>query len=403
MDKYEKIQWKILDALWVGLTVLLVISVPAFGASPGMTGEAETVETVESAYTAVDGNRISKERLEDGIVEYEELGSLIHYGNLSIQEMIDSMERTRQEYQEIRDYFRTERASANAKKKEAKEDHDMESYGEYASLEAVYSSAAKSYNERIRKLDRYAANKNRLSLEKQLTNAAQNLMLSWQSIKLQREYMEKMAELYQAVYENTKLGQSAGLATERDVTAAYQEWKDLEVSLSGIEDSEDAVCQNLYLLLGTDDGVSLANIPPVDTEQLSEINLEADIQKTIGNNGDLIAERDTKSAGTSSVNKKLRTLDELEEKVRIKMEQLYEEVNQKKQAYNAAKTGLDGADIQWKNTQSQYAMGMLSYVEYLQKQLQYVQKKMAFASADLALLQALENYHWAVKGIVTLD
>lgn len=46
MDKYEKIQWKILDALWVGLTVLLVISVPAFGASPGMTGEAETVETV---------------------------------------------------------------------------------------------------------------------------------------------------------------------------------------------------------------------------------------------------------------------------------------------------------------------------------------------------------------------
>ena len=70
MDKYEKIQWKILDALWVGLTVLLVISVPAFGASPGMTGEAETVETVESAYTAVDGNRISKERLEDGIVEY---------------------------------------------------------------------------------------------------------------------------------------------------------------------------------------------------------------------------------------------------------------------------------------------------------------------------------------------
>ena len=260
MGKNKKNGWKAMGVLWSGLAVLLVMSLPAFGASPGMSGEAETESTDEPAYTAVDGNRISKERPEDGIVEYEELGSLIHYGNLSIQEMTDSTERTRQEYQEIRDYLRAERASASAEKRRAKEDNDGESYREYASLEAVYSSAAKSYNERIKKLDRYAANKNRLSMEKQLTSAA----------------------------------------------------------------------QSLDLLLGADDTESLADIPPTDTNRLSEMNLEADIQKAIGNNGDLIAERAAKSAGTSSVNKKLRTLDELEEKVRIKMEQLYEEVNQKK-------------------------------------------------------------------------
>ncbi len=398
MGKNKKTRWKTIGVLWAGLAVLLVMSVPAFGASPGMSGEAETEGTDESTYTAVDGNRISKEGLEDGIVEYEELGSLIHYGNLSIQEMTDSTERTRQEYQEIRDYLRTKRASASAEKKEAKEENDMESYGEYASLEAVYSSAAKSYNERIKKLDRYAANKNRLSMEKQLTSAAQSLMISWQSMKLQREYTEKTAEWYQAVYENTRTRQSAGLATERDVWAAYQDWKDMELSLSEIEASGDSIRQSLYLLLGADDTVSLADIPPVDTKRLSEMDLEADMQKAMGNNGDLIAERDTKSAGTSSVNKKLRTLDELEEQVRMKMEQLYEEVNQKKQAYDAAKTGLDGAELQWTNTQNQYRMGMLSNTEYLEKQLQYMQKKMTFDSADLALLQALENYHWAVEG-----
>ncbi len=333
MGKNKKNGWKAIGVLWSGLAVLLVMSLPAFGASPGMSGEAETESTDESTYTAVDGNRISKERLEDGIVEYEELGSLIHYGNLSIQEMTDSTERTRQEYQEIRDYLRAERASASAEKRRAKEDNDGESYREYASLEAVYSSAAKSYNERIKKLDRYAANKNRLSMEKQLTSAA----------------------------------------------------------------------QSLDLLLGADDTESLADIPPTDTNRLSEMNLEADIQKAIGNNGDLIAERAAKSAGTSSVNKKLRTLDELEEKVRIKMEQLYEEVNQKKQAYDAAKTGLDGAEILWSNIQNQYRMGMLSDAEYLEKQLPYMQKKMAFDSADLALFQALENYHWAVEGIVVFD
>ncbi len=172
----------------------------------------------------------------------------------------------------------------------------------------------------------------------------------------------------------------------------------MELSLSEIEASGDSIRQSLYLLLGADDTVSLADIPPVDTKRLSEMDLEADMQKAMGNNGDLIAERDTKSAGTSSVNKKLRTLDELEEQVRMKMEQLYEEVNQKKQAYDAAKTGLDGAELQWTNTQNQYRMGMLSNTEYLEKQLQYMQKKMTFDSADLALLQALENYHWAVEG-----
>lgn len=212
-----------------------------------------------------------------------------------------------------------------------------------------------------------------------------------------------MAEWYQSVYENTRMRQSAGLAAERNVSAAYQNWKDMEISLSEIEANGDSIRQSLDLLLGADDTESLADIPPTDTNRLSEMNLEADIQKAIGNNGDLIAERAAKSAGTSSVNKKLRTLDELEEKVRIKMEQLYEEVNQKKQAYDAAKTGLDGAEIQWSNTQNQYRMGMLSDAEYLEKQLPYMQKKMAFDSADLALFQALENYHWAVEGIVVFD
>lgn len=120
MGKNKKNGWKAIGVLWSGLAVLLVMSVPVFGTSPGMSGEAETESTDEPAYTAVDGNRISKEQLEDGIVEYEELGSLIHYGNLSIQEMTDSTERTRQEFQEIRDYLRAERASASAEKGEQK-------------------------------------------------------------------------------------------------------------------------------------------------------------------------------------------------------------------------------------------------------------------------------------------
>lgn len=109
----------------------------------------------------------------------EELGSLIHRGNQNVQEMIRNTERTEQNYQEIRDYLRTEKAGANRDKKEAKDDGDMEGYAEFSMLEEIYSSAAKSYNDMIKKLNSTSSNQNRLQLEKQLTSAAQSLMISY--------------------------------------------------------------------------------------------------------------------------------------------------------------------------------------------------------------------------------
>ena len=48
---------------------------------PGsMTAWAE-----EELYQAVDGNQIAEERLRDQTVEYEELGSLIHANNVTVQ------------------------------------------------------------------------------------------------------------------------------------------------------------------------------------------------------------------------------------------------------------------------------------------------------------------------------
>lgn len=402
MWKRKKIPWRMMK----NVRAVLAAFTAVFFLACGKTVPVYASSPEEAEYIAADGNRISKERLQDGVVEYDELGSLIHYGNLSIQQMTEQTERRKQEYQEIRDSLKIERDSANGEKKRAKEKKDMESYAEYAALEAIYSASVKSYNEMIKKLDRYAANKNRLSVEKQLTNAAQSLMLSWQSLELQRESLEAVREFYKATWENTKLQYTAGLATESDVSAAEQNWKDAEISLTAIENQKTSISQNLCLLLGIEDEVCLEKIPPISEETLAEIaetDLEADIQKAIGNNTDIISERDSKSAGTASVNKKLRTLEELEEKVRITMVQLYEEVNQKKLAYDAAVTGLEGAEMQWETAQSQYALGMLSHEEYLGQQMQYMQKKTSFASADLALFQALETYRWGVRGIMNLD
>ena len=128
---------------------------------PGsMTAWAE-----EELYQAVDGNQIAEERLRDQTVEYEELGSLIHANNVTVQNAASGVENSRKTYTEDLEYLRSEKASARWNKDEAKDEGDMVSYAEYASYEAVYKSSIKSYNKMLDRLDQNSTNKSRGMLE----------------------------------------------------------------------------------------------------------------------------------------------------------------------------------------------------------------------------------------------
>lgn len=384
--------------------LLLVPSQTVFAESAVIEGETEPA--IEETYTAVDGNRISDERLRDRSIEYEELGSLIHANNLSIQEMVKDTEDNRKTYTEIREYLKSEKASAKMNKEKAEDEGDMDSYAEYASIEAVYQSAVKSYNQSLKKLNKYSSNKTRLSQEKQLTASAQSLMISWHSLEQQKEYLDTMTDLYRQLYEDTKLKQTADMAAEQEVSEAYNSWMEMELSRNMIEDNEAAICQNLFLILGLDqsENMELQEISPVDVTRMDSLNLETDTSRAISNNADVISVRSDSSDGSSSgVANKMRNLEELEEKVKIKMEQLYARIQQAKISYEAARDGYAGAKQKWDTANQKQSLGMLSNAEYLQEKIAYVQKKNDYQAADLAFFQALENYDWAVKGIVALD
>lgn len=384
--------------------LLLVPSQTVFAESAVIEGETEP--TIEETYMAVDGNQISDERLRDRSIEYEELGSLIHVNNLSIQEMVKDTEDNRKTYTEIREYLKSEKASAKMNKEKAEDEGDMDSYAEYASIEAVYQSAVKSYNQSLKKLNKYSSNKTRLSQEKQLTASAQSLMISWQSLEQQKEYLDTMTDLYRQLYEDTKLKQTVDMAAEQEVSEAYNSWMEMELSRNMIEDNEAAICQNLFLILGLDqsENMELQEILPVDVTRMDSLNLETDTSRAISNNADVISVRSDSSDGSSSgAANKMRNLEELEEKVKIKMEQLYARIQQAKISYEAARDGYAGAKQKWDTANQKQSLGMLSNAEYLQAKIAYVQKKNDYQAADLAFFQALENYDWAVKGIVVLD
>lgn len=343
-----------------------------------------------------------KEELSGVEVEYGELGNLIHAGNPGVQDIARGLEHTREDYGEILESLRLEREDVRSRKEEAEDEGDMEGYVNHASLEAIYQSGIRSYNQAMRRMDQYSANRERILLEKQLTSAAQSLMISWQSLVAQQEYLGNMDGLCLAQYEDALRQMQAGLATGDAVDAAYRRWTEVRASLTSLEDSRRIIYQKLCLLLGLESGgsVSLQKIPPADPGRVGMLNLEEDTRRAINNNTAVVNARHTSAKDTPAIkNKRIKTA-ELEEKVKIQMAQLYEETLQAKLSYEAAAAGLAGAEISWADSQARYSMGMLGRTEFLQKETEYINKRTAFVSADLNLFQALQRYEWAVDGII---
>jgi len=337
-------------------------------------------------------------------IEYEELGSLIHDNNIMVQNLISNSDNQKQTYIEAVDFMESEKASANRNKKDAKDSGDMESYAEYASWEAVYSSSIKSYNNMIERLDKYSANKNRIQMEQELTKAAQSLMVSYEAVTLQKEYLTKMEQLSGKQYDIAVRQKQAGLATDLDVQSAYSQWLSVQATVSSLTDTEDSLYRSLCLLLGVDEtgSMKVQKIAATNRNFVVELDLEADLEKAVNNNYNVIEARKTSSGSTSAGNKKARTSEELEDKVKLVMRQLYEVVLQTKKSYEAAQTGYASAQIAWNNVQNKYQLGMLGEAEYIQAEMQYTQKKAALESADLELLKALDTYDWAVLGVMEL-
>ena len=96
--------------------------------------------------------------------------------------MTDSTERSRNDYKAMQEELRVAEGDAEWSRDETEDEGDMETYAEEVSNRMVYQSAIRSYNDMIDSLDDYSSTKSQRTQEKQLTNSAQSLMISYQSL-----------------------------------------------------------------------------------------------------------------------------------------------------------------------------------------------------------------------------
>lgn len=348
-------------------------------------------------------------KLRDNVMEYDELEALIHEYNVTVLNNQDNL--------------KSDRGKTNEEMSQALRDAANEIYNgiEYPSDDtlptyAIQYSAAVTAEQTAKNLDSQADNNvedgeiRKLQydqIEASLASSAQNSMNSLMQLIESRKTMEANYEVLKAAYNATVTQQSLNMVTQADVWTAQQQVQNMEANLASVDANIKKLKQSLCVMTGWsyDANPEIMALPAVDVSRIDAMNPTEDLVKAKENNYTLkIDKRKLANASGASTEKTLKkTVEEEEQKLGAAFNNQYQAVLQAKTAYDQANTDYELAAKTMDTAQRKYDLKMLSELEYLQAKAAFVDKQVAKTSADMKLLQAIETYNWAVRGLLSLS
>lgn len=396
--------------LALGLAAVLT----AASAVPAFAGYAPTGPGAEPEPEKYDAATLAK--LQDNVLEYDELALRVREYNPNISEAWRKYGESKEDYQnmltELESTYDDSMDNIDAVLKPLKQAEKLMpqlkgTVKQMSSLKSGYHSLVQGIRDTVTNWDTSKRNTSQIrQYEKQVISGAQSAMIGYNTIVDNKATLETMVDLYQKQCDMYQRMAALGLVNQTDVVSAQTSLIGAKSQLASLQSQEDSVYRTLCLLLGydPDSGVEIRNLPDFDMSRLDGMNLEADTKKAIGNNYTLIGQRTSAKGETNAqIAARLNTIEEGEQKLTIEMQRLYQDVLDKKAAYEAAMTGYEAAEKSNGAAQRQYQNGLLSEMQYVGTQISYNQKKAAKESAKLDLWTAMNAYDWGIEGLATVE
>lgn len=396
--------------LALGLAAVLT----AASAVPAFAGYAPTGPGAEPEPEKYDAATLAK--LQDNVLEYDELALRVREYNPNISEAWRKYGESKEDYQnmltELESTYDDSMDNIDAVLKPLKQAEKLMpqlkgTVKQMSSLKSGYHSLVQGIRDTVTNWDTSKRNTSQIrQYEKQVISGAQSAMIGYNTIVDNKATLETMVDLYQKQCDMYQRMAALGLVNQTDVVSAQTSLIGAKSQLASLQSQEDSVYRTLCLLLGydPDSGVEIRNLPAFNMSRLDGMNLEADTKKAIGNNYTLIGQRTSAKGETNAqIAARLNTIEEGEQKLTIEMQRLYQDVLDKKAAYEAAMTGYEAAEKSNGAAQRQYQNGLLSEMQYVGTQISYNQKKAAKESAELDLWTAMNAYDWGIEGLATVE
>lgn len=240
-----------------------------------------------------------------------------------------------------------------------------------------------------------------------LVAGAQSALIGYEQLGLQKKSLEDTLALLEAVYSSSERQAAAGLATQNDVLSAKQNVESVRAGLMTIEANEVKIRQTLCTMMGWayNAAPEIPEIPPVDMGRIDAMNLAADTQIALDNNYTLkynLLSKETFTKGSVEMQNIERTIEAEKAEIAASMVNLYNAVLQARNEYENAKAALELEQTKMNVAERKMTLGMIGSLEYLQQKNAFTTAEVNVRTAELTLLQAIESYDWAKAGSLAL-
>ena len=367
-------------------------------------------------------------RIQDNVLEYEEIGLLVDTYNQTLKNVKDTYSDTKNDYKDV-DKLKNQIMEGSGSLADQAgqlsgmagtfEDllgyQNMVTPGTYAEL--VYSSEVLSQQAEQMTLsaDSLSAVTPEMlkvkmvdSTRAALVSGAQSAMIGYEQLLLQKASLEESIALLEEVYKSAQTQASVGLATENAVLTARQNLESAQAGRLAMDASEVKLRQSLCTLLGWEynGNPEIRKVPEADLSRIGAMDPAADKQAAIDNNYTLKYNRlsyEQLTDGSVEQQNMARTIEDQTAAISSSLENLYNQVLQKRNEYQTAVAALELEKTRMEAADRKMSVGTIGRLEYLQQKNSYAAKETAVKTADLALFQAMETYDQAVEGNLSVS
>lgn len=345
-------------------------------------------------------------RLQDNVIEYDEIPDLIHEYNATVQN-------NQYDYQKFReDYGDTNSDVADAYNDLAQDFYDdMSGETDAGSMMSDLQLDIQARN-MLKQADNTLEDSKIYLLtyemaEDNLAATAQSNMISYHKKQLELEQKQTDLELAREKYSLEQVKQAAGTVTAVDVLTAKESLQSSENNIKELESGIENLKEELYISLGWkhNDSPDIKELPQMDVSRIDGMDPDRDLETALENNYTLkINKRKLENARSKTTRESLETkIRNNEKQIGASLSSAYKNVLSARLSYEQA---VAEAQLEETNTNiaaGKLQAGMMTSLEYKEQEYKMESSRLNAEMAAVSLFQAMETYDWSVKGLASAE
>ena len=243
--------------------------------------------------------------------------------------------------------------------------------------------------------------------EAKLAKQAQGLMLTYWTQYYNLDGQKARVEQAKLSYQSEQNRLAAGMSTQSKVLSAKESVSNAEAALVTAESNLASTKESLCLMLGWGYGVDveIAELAEPDQSKIAAIDVNADIQAALENSyAYRLTRKQLTNARTDTVKEKLtETEKNQKETISNSVKSAYDSLLLAQSGYEQAQSALALQEVSMKSADAKLAAGTITKNTYESQKASYTTAQVTAQTQKLSLLQAMNDYDWAVNGLASAE